>query len=156
MSTNVVSTTALVCGMRFESPTHIYGFLPQKLAYLSVFGCLFEIFANRDPFLRVFLPQTRLILQVFHNFCEMGPSSNNIFLPKWNPCLRIFGEKVTHLGGTSPYALTCEYPPLVYIITFTVFQHHFNISDFVHSIAVLGMFNLHILHLCMLLCACIP
>ena len=20
-------------------------------------------------------------------------------------------EKVTHLGGTSPYALTCEYPP---------------------------------------------
>ena len=26
-------------------------------------------------------------------------------------CLRIFGEKLTHLGGTSPYALTCECPP---------------------------------------------
>ena len=34
-----------------------------------------------------------------------------IFWPKWDPCLRIFAEKVTHLGGTSPYALTCEYPP---------------------------------------------
>ena len=34
-----------------------------------------------------------------------------IFWPKWDPCLRIFGEKVTRLGGTSLYALTCEYPP---------------------------------------------
>ena len=33
-----------------------------------------------------------------------------IFWSKWDSCLRIFGEKVTHLGGTSPYALTCEYP----------------------------------------------
>ena len=41
----------------------------------------------------------------------MGPSSKEFFGPKWDPRLRIFGKKVTHLGGTSPYALTCEYPP---------------------------------------------
>ena len=27
------------------------------------------------------------------------------------PCPRIFGEKQTHLGATSLYSLTCEYPP---------------------------------------------
>ena len=36
--------------------------------------------------------------------------SLRIFSTKMGPCLRIFGEKVTYLGGTSPYALTCEYP----------------------------------------------
>ena len=68
---------------------------------------------NRDPFLRVFLPQKWLILQFFRKFCEMGHSSKYFFFTKMGPmCLRIFGEKVTHLDGTSPYALTCEYPPL--------------------------------------------
>ena len=47
---------------------------------------------------------------IFRDFCEMGPSSKD-FLSKMDPCLRIFAEKVTHLGCTSPYALTCEYPP---------------------------------------------
>ena len=41
----------------------------------------------------------------------MGPSSKDFFEQNGDPCLRIFAEKVTHLGGTSPYALTCEYPP---------------------------------------------
>ena len=35
------------------------------------------------------------------------------FWPKWDPCLRIFGEKVTHLGGTSPHALSYELPPSI-------------------------------------------
>ena len=81
--------------------------LPQKTADLTVF---LEFFANRDPFLMIFLPQKWLILQFFHDFGETGPSSKD-FLTKWDPCPRIFGEKVTHLGGTSPFALTCEYPP---------------------------------------------
>ena len=66
---------------------------------------------NPYPYLRCFLPQKRLFLPIFRNFCEMGPSSKDSFWPKWDPCQRILGEKVTHLGSTSPYALTCEYPP---------------------------------------------
>ena len=31
-----------------------------------------------------------------------------IFWLKWDPCLKIFGEKVAHLGGTSLYASTSE------------------------------------------------
>ena len=90
---------------------------------------------NPYAYLRIFLPQKQLIWQsfwnfrqwgpiskgffylktadftMFCNFCEMGPSSKDFFWPKWDPCLRSFGKKVTHLDGTSPYALTCEYPP---------------------------------------------
>ena len=70
-----------------------------------------QIFENLGPISKGFLPQKWLILQFFfHNFCEMGPSSKDFFWPKWNLCLRIFCEKVTHLGSTSRYALTCEYP----------------------------------------------
>ena len=46
----------------------------------------------------------------------MGLSSLRLFfffLPKWNPCLRILGEKETHYGSTSPHALTCEYHPWI-------------------------------------------
>ena len=32
-------------------------------------------------------------------------------MTKMAPMSKDFAEKVTHLGGTSPYALTCEYPP---------------------------------------------
>ena len=83
-------------------------FLPQKTADLNLF---FEIFANRDPFLRVFLPQNGWFNNFFAIFAKWDPLLRIFFWPKWDPCLRIFAEKVTHLGGTSPYALTCEYPP---------------------------------------------
>ena len=36
-----------------------------------------------------------------------------IFLTKMGPMSEDFGEKVTHFGGTSPYALTCEHPPII-------------------------------------------
>ena len=80
-------------------------FPPSKNGWFDVFF-FFEIFANPDPFLRVFLPQKWLILQIFRNFGAMGPSFKDFFWLKWDPCLRIFCEKLTHLGGTSPYALT--------------------------------------------------
>ena len=51
-------------------------FLPQKTADLKLF---FEIFANRDPFLRVFLPQNGWFYHFFAIFCEMGPSSKDLF-----------------------------------------------------------------------------
>ena len=98
-------------------------------------------FWNPYPYLRIFLPQKRLIwlfffffLQIgthfstsktadftsFCNFCENGSSSKDVW-PKWNPCLRILGEKVTHLGGISPNALTFEYPtPPPRILTITL------------------------------------
>ena len=38
-----------------------------------------EILANRDPFLRGFLPQNWIILQFFCNFYEMGPFSKDFF-----------------------------------------------------------------------------
>ena len=57
------------------------GFSTSKMADFSILA----IFVKWDPLLRFFF-----------------------FLEKWDPCLRIFAEKVTHLGGTSPYALTCE------------------------------------------------
>ena len=91
-----------------------YSFLrisPAKMAdMLFFFFLFFEIFENRDPFLRAFLPQKPLILPFFANLViwnlllhffgtKTGP---------WWPGLRIFGEKLTHMGSTSPYALTCE------------------------------------------------
>ena len=50
--------------------------LSKKRLILRFF---FEIFINWDPFLRGFLPQKWLILQFYHNFCEMGPSTKDFF-----------------------------------------------------------------------------
>ena len=44
----------------------------------------------------------------------MGPCSKDFFWTKMGPMSKDFGEKVTHLGSTSPYALTCEYPPCIF------------------------------------------
>ena len=52
-------------------------FSPSKIpADLTV---LFKIFANRNSFLKVFIHQKWLVLQVFCNFCEMGPSDEDFF-----------------------------------------------------------------------------
>ena len=90
-------------------------FLTQKTADL-IDRCLFFFFfrnqvsqfetntADFTFFFRFFF--------FFFFFCEMGPSSKDFFDQNGTLVrLRIFGEKVTHLGGTSPYVLTCENPP---------------------------------------------
>ena len=46
----------------------------------------------------------------FRIFCEMRPSSKDFLKKRDPPCLRNFGEKVTHLVDTSSYAVACEYP----------------------------------------------
>ena len=74
------------------------------------FDCFSEIFANWDPFLRVFTSKTAGF-SIFFTILVIWDPLLRIFWPKLNLCLRIFGEKVTHLGSTSPYALTSEYPP---------------------------------------------
>ena len=48
---------------------------------------------------------------IFSRFLRNGTLFWGFFWPKWDTCLRTFAEKETHLGGTFPYALTCEYPP---------------------------------------------
>ena len=65
------------CTVRGLNPLTISkDFSPSKTADLIL---SFEIFANRDPFQRVFLLQKQLILQDFCNFCEMGPSSKDVW-----------------------------------------------------------------------------
>ena len=44
----------------------------------------FNFFENRDPFLSVFSCQKQLILEIFCNFCKMGPSFKD-FLMKMGP-----------------------------------------------------------------------
>ena len=67
-------------------------FLPQKrLIWLFI-----RNFRKSGPISKGFLPLKRLILQIFREFCEIEPSSKEFFWSKWDPCLRIFGQKVTH------------------------------------------------------------
>ena len=76
-----------VCSPTSETPTHILRvLLLQKTADLTVF---FKIFTNQDPFLRVFLSQQWLILQVFHNFVKLDPLLR-IFLTKMGPMSKDF------------------------------------------------------------------
>ena len=93
----------------------------------SVFFFFFFFFVNRDSFLRVSLPQKFykvffffFFFFFFVIFVKWGP-----LWPKWDTCLRIFGEKVTHLGGTSLYNLTDKSPP-PYSVTqqsfFTIYE----------------------------------
>ena len=86
--------------VRPKTPTHISEFFSLK-NWLDYTGFFSKFFANQDPFLRVFLPQKRLILQFF---CKMGPFSLRIFLTKIEPMSKDFWWKVTHLGSTSLYA----------------------------------------------------
>ena len=78
---------------------------------------VFQNFHKSGPISKGFLPPKWLILLFFQNFCEMGPSSKDFFWPKWDPCLRICGEKVTHLGGTSLFALMWVSPSWSNIVT---------------------------------------
>ena len=96
----------------------IITFYARGVAYSNYFW-------KSGPICKAFLPQKRLILQyffkIFANFEKSGPLSKD-FLTKWDPWLRIPAEKTTHLGGTSPYASTCEYPPGFYGYFFI--SHH--------------------------------
>ena len=72
----------------------------------------FQNFCKSEPISKgFFLAQKQLILLFFHcNFGEMQTSLKDFLKIKMDPCTRNFGEKLTHLGGTSLYALICEYP----------------------------------------------
>ena len=83
-------------------------FSPQRNGWFDLF---FLNFCNRDPFLMVFYVNNDWFYKFLAIFVKWDPLLR-IFWPKWNTCLRIFGEKVTHFSGTSPYALTHEYLPV--------------------------------------------
>ena len=40
-----------------------------------------------------------------------GPMFRDFGGQKWDPCLGIFCQNPTHLGGTSPYSVSMEVPP---------------------------------------------
>ena len=87
---------------------------------------------NPFPYLRIFLPQQNgwfycffcfcfvlFCFVFFCDFCKLVPISMGYstlemtilwfllyFCKKWDPCLRISCEKLTHFCGTSPYTLT--------------------------------------------------
>ena len=63
--------------------THFKGFFASKMADFTIF---------------------------FSQFSWNGTLFLGFFGLKWDPCLRIFGEKLTHLDGTSLYALTYQRP----------------------------------------------
>ena len=85
-----------------------------------------KIFTNWESFLRVFLPQKWLILPFFCKFCEMGSSYRDFFLPKWDPCLRIFCEKVTpQFGQHIPVCLNMQAPPWYWTLNFIIITPHF-------------------------------
>ena len=102
----------------WNSNPYLRIFLPQEMADLM----LFWNFCKSGHSSNGFSTSKMADLQFFHNFCEMGPSSKDFFT-KWDPGVRSFGEKVTHLGGTSLYILTFEYPP--------VYGH--SVDDAVHT-----------------------
>ena len=91
-----------VCGPRSEP----YPYLILSLQN-SWFDCFVEIFTNQDTYLRVSLPQKWLILQVFHNFCKMGPYKNvfKYFLTKMGPISKHFWWKSNPFGQHIPVCL---------------------------------------------------
>ena len=68
-----------VCGTRSETLPISKDFSTSKTADFTVFFFFF----------------------FFRNFREMGPTSKDLFWQKWDPCLRIFWEKLTHFCSTS-------------------------------------------------------
>ena len=48
------------------------------------------------------------------NFCDFDEKWTHVYGfggQKWDPCLGIFCQKPTHLGGTSPYSVSMDVPP---------------------------------------------
>ena len=82
-------------------------FFPQKTADLKLF---FEIFANRDPFLRVFLPQNGWFYHFFAIFAKWDPLLR-ICLSKMGPMSKDFCWKSNPFGRHIPVCLNMWVPP---------------------------------------------
>ena len=84
-------------------------FFTQKTADYTVF--FFEFCANWDPFLRVFLPQKRLIFHFFRNFLWNGDPPLRIFLKKMGPMSKDFCWKSDPFGRHIPVCFNMWVPP---------------------------------------------
>ena len=82
-------------------------FLPQKMADLKLF---FEIFANRDPFLRVFYLKMADFTIFFAIFAKWDPLLR-IFLTKMGPMSKDFCWKSNPFGRHIPVCLNMWVPP---------------------------------------------
>ena len=86
-----------------------YPYLKFSSSKNGWFDWFFKIFANQDPFLRVFRPQKWLILQVFCNFCEMAQF--NFFLDQMGSMSKNFGWKSNPFGQHIPVCFNMWVPP---------------------------------------------
>ena len=82
-------------------------FSPSKNGWFKAF---FEIFANRDPFLRVFLPQNGWFYHFFAIFAKWNPLLR-IFLTKMGPMSKDFCWKSNPFGRHIPVCLNMWVPP---------------------------------------------
>ena len=76
---------------------------------------MFRDFAQKmDPRLGIFWKFSGLALRaqkILVILTKNGPMFRDLGGQKWDPCLGIFCQKPTHLGGTSPYSVSMEVPP---------------------------------------------
>ena len=84
---------------------------------------VFKIFTNQDPFLRVFSTSNKADFTIFFTIFMKCDALLRIFLTKMGP---ILVKKITHLGGTILYALTCENPYHIFKLL-VVFQMFFSL-----------------------------
>ena len=87
---------------------HLRIFLTQKIAKST--GFFLEIFANQDPFLRVFRLKNRWFYNCFANFVKWDPPLR-IFFDQNGTMSKDFWWKSNPFGWHIPICLTCEYPP---------------------------------------------
>ena len=113
-----------VCGARSENPTHIQGFFSLKKWLNRQFFSKF--FQKMRPISKSFSTSKMADFTIFSQILWNGILLSGFFWPKWDPCLRIFCEKVTpNSGGTSPYALACKHPPPYWTLNFIIITPHF-------------------------------
>ena len=96
------------CAARGLKPLPISkDFSPSKNGWFKAF---FEIFANRDPFLRIFLPQNGWFYNFFAIFAKWDPLLR-IFLSKMGPMSKDFCWKSNPFGRHIPICLNMWVPP---------------------------------------------
>ena len=96
------------CAARGLKPLPISkDFSPSKNGWFKAF---FRIFANRDPFLRVFLPQNGWFYHFFVIFAKWDPLLR-IFLTKMGPMSKDFCWKSNPFGRHIPVCLNMWVPP---------------------------------------------
>ena len=89
---------------------------------------LVEIFANQDPFLKVFLPQKNADFTFFFFFFAILVNSSKDFLTKMGPTSQYFWWKSSPFGWHIPVCLNMWLPPGLYLWQI-IFNHVNGLND---------------------------